>query len=185
VSDSPPDLSRSHFETIFLSHHDPVLRYLVRRSGLREDAADLLAETFLIAWRRVDELPPADQTLPWLYGVARRVLANHRRGESRRLSLADKLRDDLSTAAPAEPTNNPELEQAAAAFRKLSDSDRELLSLVAWEGLDTTELATTLGCSKNAAGVRLHRARRRLERLMRQNHAATGNQSMQLRGERS
>lgn len=197
MSDSPPDPRRSRFEAIFLTHHDPVLRYLVRRCGTREDAADLVAETFLIAWRRVDELPPGDQVLPWLYGVARRVLANHRRGESRRLNLADKLRDDLSTAPPAEPTIGPDLEAAAAAFRKLSDSDRELLSLVAWEGLDAAQLSTALGCSKNAAAVRLHRARRRLERLMRQtdpmspaspmghSQAGTVNQPMYLRGEGS
>jgi RNA polymerase sigma-70 factor (ECF subfamily) len=145
------------------------LRYLVRRSDNREDAADLVAETFLIAWRRVDDLPAGDQALPWLYGVARRVLANHRRGESRRHNLADKLRDDLSSAATPSlnlASTSPELEKAAEAFRSLSDGDRELLSLAAWEGLDTAQLATALGCTRNAAGVRLYRARRRLEKLM-------------------
>lgn len=185
MSDSPPDLRQGRFETIFRNHHDPVLRYLVRRSDIREDAADLVAETFLIAWRRLDELPQGDRALPWLYGVARRVLANHRRGESRRLNLADKLRDDMSTAVPVETATSPELEQAAAAFRELSDADRELLSLVAWEGLDISQLAATLGSSKNVARVRLHRARRRLERLMSRNDATAANQSSQVKGERS
>ncbi|WP_237706816.1 RNA polymerase sigma factor [Kribbella flavida] len=97
--------------------------------------------------------------------MARRVLANYRRGESRRSSLADKLRGHLSPSTPA-PRLDAELGPVAAAFEQLSDTDRELLSLVAWEGLDTTQLAATLGCSRNAAGVRLHRARRRLERLI-------------------
>ncbi|TCO26406.1 RNA polymerase sigma-70 factor (ECF subfamily) [Kribbella steppae] len=163
MSESPPD-RLVRFENLFTCHHDPVLRYVVRRLDLREDAADLVAETFLVAWRRLDDVPK-DQALPWLYGVARRVLANHRRGETRRHGLADKLRDDLrATPAVSEPTF--ELQYVAEAFRQLSDADRELLSLVAWEGLDTAQLATTLGCSRGTAAVRLHRARRRLERLI-------------------
>jgi RNA polymerase sigma-70 factor (ECF subfamily) len=188
VSDSPPDSYRDRFETLFMSHHDPVLRYLLRRCDNREDAADLVAETFLIAWRRLDDLP-ADQPLPWLYGVARRVVANHRRGEIRRHGLADKLRGHLISspqydAADLELTSS-ELGWAARAFRRLSDSDRELLSLAAWEGLDTAQLAAALGCSKNAAVVRLHRARRRLEKLMKNrptDHPALPGQA---RGEQS
>ena len=88
MSESPPD-RRVRFENLFTRHHDPVLRYVVRRLDVREDAADLVAETFLIAWRRLDDVPE-NQALPWLYGVARRVLANHRRGELRRYGLADK-----------------------------------------------------------------------------------------------
>jgi RNA polymerase sigma-70 factor (ECF subfamily) len=170
MSESPPDPRLVRFENLFTHHHDAVLRYVVRRLDLREDAADLVAETFLIAWRRLDDVPE-NQTLPWLYGVARRVLANHRRGETRRLGLADKLRDDLR-ATPAGSESSSELQYAAEAFRQLSDADRELLSLVVWEGLDTAQLATTLGCSRGTAAVRLHRARRRLERLM--DHSTSG-----------
>jgi RNA polymerase sigma-70 factor (ECF subfamily) len=153
-----------------VNHHDPILRYLARRSDCREDVADLVAETFLIAWRRADDVPAGDQALPWLYGVARRVLANHRRGEIRRYRLADKLREDLSSTTQHDATglehSSAQLGRGAKAFRQLSDSDRELLSLATWEGLDTTQLAMALGCSKNAASVRLHRARRRLEKLL-------------------
>jgi len=164
VTESPPDPRPARFENLFACHHDDVLRYFVRRLDIRADAADLVAETFLIAWRRLDGVPDGEG-LPWLYGVARRVLSNHYRGETRRHGLADRLRDDLRTAPAAEPAAS-ELHQAAESFRQLSETDREVLSLVAWEGLDAAQLGAALGCSRNAATVRLHRARRRLERLL-------------------
>jgi RNA polymerase sigma-70 factor (ECF subfamily) len=173
VIDPPPDPRLAEFENLFARHHDDVLRYFVRRLDIRADAADLVAETFLIAWRRLDDAR-GGEPLPWLYGVARRVLANHRRGETRRHGLADRLRDDLRTtpAAPAGAASASdtalELQHAAEVFRQLTDADRELLSLVAWEGLDTAQLAAALGCSRSTAAVRLHRARRRLERLLNQ-----------------
>ncbi|WP_238176655.1 RNA polymerase sigma factor [Kribbella albertanoniae] len=162
IEPPPPDPRLVRFEELFTCHHDDVLRYFVRRLDIRADAADLVAETFLVAWRRLDDVPKGE-ILPWLYGVARRVLSNHRRGESRRHGLADRLRDDLRTAVPAP---EPVSVEAAEVFQQLSDTDREVLSLAAWEGLDTTQLAAALGCSRNAAMVRLHRARRRLERLL-------------------
>jgi RNA polymerase sigma-70 factor (ECF subfamily) len=166
VIEPPPDRRLTRFEDLFSCHHDAVLRYVVRRLDIREDAADLVAETFLITWRRLDDVPD-DQALPWLYGVARRVLANHRRGETRRHGLAEKLRDDLR-ATPVQSEPAFEVQHAAEVFRQLSDADRELLSLVAWEGLGTAQLAAALGCSRSTAAVRLHRARRRLERLLNQ-----------------
>ncbi|MFB6719256.1 RNA polymerase sigma factor [Kribbella sp. NPDC056345] len=162
MTEPPPDPRLVRFEELFTCHHDDVLRYFVRRLDIRADAADLVAETFLVAWRRLDDVPKGE-ILPWLYGVARRVLSNHRRGESRRHGLANRLRDDLRTAVP-DP--QPVAVEAAEVFKQLSDTDREVLSLAAWEGLDTTQLAAALGCSRNAAMVRLHRARRRLVRLL-------------------
>jgi len=181
MDDPPPGTRLAGFERLFVQHHDDVLRYFVRRLDVRADAADLLAETFLIAWRRLDDIPDG-HPLPWLYGVARRVLANHRRGETRRHGLADKLRDDLR-AVPADPETGLEVRHAADVFRQLSDRDRELLSLVAWEGLDTAQLAAVLGCSRSTATVRLHRARRRLERLMSQ--TTPGHEPARTRGERA
>jgi RNA polymerase sigma-70 factor (ECF subfamily) len=132
---------------------------VLRRTGNGHDAADVLAETFLTAWRRLDDVPGGESTRPWLFGVARRVLANHHRGERRRLALGDRLRADLAEATLT--IDHGDLEAVAEAFRGLPDGDRELLSLVAWEGLDTRQLATALGCSRNAVRIRLHRARRR------------------------
>jgi RNA polymerase sigma-70 factor (ECF subfamily) len=156
----PPDERRRRFEEIYAACHDPVLGYVIRRTGNGHDAADVLAETFLTAWRRLDDVPGGESTRPWLYGVARRVLANHHRGERRRLALGDRLRADLAEAVLV-TDHHGDLAAVAEAFRGLPERDRELLSLVAWEGLDTGQIATALGCSRNAVRVRLHRARRR------------------------
>jgi RNA polymerase sigma-70 factor (ECF subfamily) len=144
---------------MYAACHDPVLGYVMRRTGNGHDAADVLAETFLTAWRRLDDIPGGENTRPWLYGVARRVLANHHRGERRRLALGDRLRAEL---ADVTVTADTEPGEVADAFATLPDGDRELLSLVAWEGLDHGQIAVALGCSRNAVRVRLHRARRRL-----------------------
>lgn len=166
----PPDrrpltgaASRERFEELFAAHREAVLGYLRRRTDSGHDAADLLADTFLVAWRRLDDVPLDPQTRPWLYGVARRVLANHRRGEGRRHALATKLRDELTEL---DTTELPDDSPAARAFRALPEQDQELLSLVAWEELDTAEIATVLGISRNAVRIRLHRARKRFAKLL-------------------
>src|SRR5262245_59843684 len=94
----PDDERRRRFEQVYTNCRDPVLGYVVRRTGDVHDAADVLAETFLIAWRRLDDVPAGDRARPWLMGVARRVLANHRRGERRRTALGDRLRTELAGA---------------------------------------------------------------------------------------
>jgi RNA polymerase sigma-70 factor (ECF subfamily) len=156
------DGRRRRFEALYAEHHARVLGYALRRIDSPDEAADVLAETFLVAWRRLDQVPEGERSRLWLYGVARRVVANQRRGEQRRTQLAGRLREELSARmsslleAPAERTT------LAVAFRTLSDDDREMLALQGWEGLDAGEIATVLGCSRNAARIRLHRARRRL-----------------------
>jgi RNA polymerase sigma factor (sigma-70 family) len=156
----PPDERRRRFEEIYAACHDPVLGYVLRRTGNGDDAADVLAETFLTAWRRLDDVPYGESTRPWLYGVARRVLANHRRGERRRGALGDRLRAELADLTLTADRDG-DLDAVADVFGALPDRERELLSLVAWEGLDTGQIATALGCSRNAVRIRLHRARRR------------------------
>ena len=161
---SPPNVAIAErgrrFEELYAALHVPLLGYALRRTDNTDDAADVLAETFLTAWRRLDEIPAGPQARLWLYGTARRVLANQRRGERRRLALADRLKADLAVNyRPQEPTG--ELADIAAALRQMPESDRELLALSAWEGLDPGQIATVLGCSRNAARIRLHRARRR------------------------
>jgi RNA polymerase sigma-70 factor, ECF subfamily len=164
LSDPRPvsgDDRRQRFETVYTANHGPVLGYVLRRTANPDDAADVIAETFLTAWRRLDDVPPGDAARLWLYGVARRVLANHHRGERRRSALAGRLRADLA-AAPPPPQFTGELAGLARAFRRLPEADRELLALAGWEGLDAGQIAVTLGCSRNAARIRLHRARRRI-----------------------
>ncbi len=155
-----PDERRHRFEALYAANHLPLLGYILRRTGNADDAADVLAETFLAAWRRLDDVPSGAQAKLWLFGTARRVLANHRRGERRRTALADRLRQDLA-ASYQQPDLGGELAQIAAAFGCLPESDRELLALAGWEGLDPGQIAQVLGCSRNAVRVRLHRARRR------------------------
>ena len=155
------DERHRRFEEIYGANCGPILAYLLRRVAAPEDSADLLAEVFLAAWRRLDDVPAGDQARLWLYGVARRMLANHRRGERRRSALAGRLRADLA-ARYQPPEYSGELAQLAAALRSLPEADRELLALVGWEGLDAGQAAIVLGCSRNAARIRLHRARRRL-----------------------
>ena len=161
---SPPHVAtnerRLRFEELYAAHHASLLGYALRRTDNTDDAADVLAETFLTAWRRLDDVPPGPQARLWLYGTARRVLANQRRGELRRLALADRLRADVA-ASYRPPDFSGGLQETAAAFRRLPEADRELLALAGWEGLDPGQIATVLGCSRNAARIRLHRARRR------------------------
>jgi RNA polymerase sigma factor (sigma-70 family) len=159
--DGGPDERRQRFEEVYAANCGPILGYVLRRTGNSHDAADAAAETFLTAWRRLDDVPPGDQARLWLYGVARRVLANQQRGEHRRSELADRLRTELTTAYRA-PEYAGELAGIAAAFRTLPEADRELLALVGWEELDNGQAAAVLGCSRNAVRIRLHRARRRL-----------------------
>jgi RNA polymerase sigma-70 factor (ECF subfamily) len=137
------------FTAVFARCHRPVLAYAARRVDEPADAADIVAETFLVAWRRLDALPAGDAELPWLYGVARRVLANQLRGRRRRHALAQRLRDELDA-------------RLAGALARLGGDDRELLRLVAWEGLDNAQLAAALGLRPGTVRVRLHRARTRL-----------------------
>ena len=151
------DERRRRFEEVYSANHALMLGYVLRRTQSPDDAADVLAEVFLTAWRRLAEVPPDDQARPWLYGVARRTLANHHRGQRRRSTLADRLREELATVHRAEH-HTGELAEAAAAFRSLPAADRELLALAGWEGLDAGEIAVVLGCSRNAARIRLHRA---------------------------
>jgi RNA polymerase sigma factor (sigma-70 family) len=162
---SPPDagaaVRRRRFDDLYAANHRQVLGYLLRRTDNTDDAADVFAETFLIAWRRLDDLPSGQQARMWLYGTARLTLANHRRGERRRTALAERLRADLAIRYQP-PAFAGELAEISAAFGRLTESDRELLSLVAWEGLDPGQIGAVLGCSRNAARIRLHRARRKL-----------------------
>jgi RNA polymerase sigma-70 factor, ECF subfamily len=147
--------AHERFARVFDEHFRAVSAYALRRTTPAE-ADDVVAETFLVAWRRLDELPPDPK--PWLLGVARRVLANHRRAAGRRQALAERVaagpeRDRSAATGPA-----PVLQ----ALSRLSERDREALLLVAWEGLAGDEAAVALGCTAAAFKVRLHRARRRL-----------------------
>jgi RNA polymerase sigma factor (sigma-70 family) len=154
---------RDRFERVYRDHHAAVRAYLLRRAE-PELAQDALSETFLVAWRRLDDVP-ADP-LPWLLATARRTLANQRRSARRLRGLREQLasRETAEAADPAEQVADAELVRRALAT--LSEADREVLMLVAWEGLDPARAAQVAGCSRATFAVRLHRARKRLDRAL-------------------
>ena len=140
-----------------------VISYALRRARTPEDAADVVAETFTIAWRRLDSIPHGDAALPWLLVTARHVLANMGRRTDRGHSLVARLSDEFRDAVSASVA--PQDERALIATRalgRLSDRDREVIMLVAWEGFSDKDLSELLQCSPVAARIRLHRARARL-----------------------
>lgn len=153
---------RERFEEVYRELYAPICGYVLRRVRRPEDAAEVVAETFATLWRRFDSCPRGTDRRPWLFGVARRVVANQRRGERRRSALGERLAAHVDPAALETSGPNEPPSELARAFATLSDSDRELLSLVAWEGLSRDELAIALGTSRSVVRLRLHRARKRL-----------------------
>jgi RNA polymerase sigma-70 factor (ECF subfamily) len=147
----------ARFEALYAAHQRAVLAYAMRRSESLVDAEDAAAEAFAIAWRKLSTIP--DEPLPWLYAVARRVLANQRRGNGRRQRLAALLRvDDVPTPVRVGENLDGAVFEALAS---LSPADQEVLRLVAWEDLRNHEIAEVLGITANAVAIRLHRARAR------------------------
>ncbi|MET8004569.1 RNA polymerase sigma factor [Nonomuraea glycinis] len=158
----PPPDAEQLFEELYVAHYQAVATYVRRRTDVPDDIADVIAETFTTAWRRLPDVPGGDEARLWLYGVARRVLANHHRARDRRSALATRLRQEAATWAAATPDRDRNA--ANQAFKRLSGDDRELLALVGWEGLGIAQLATVLGSSRGSVRLRLHRARKRLAR---------------------
>jgi RNA polymerase sigma-70 factor (ECF subfamily) len=163
--------ARARFDALFAEHFPAVRAYAVRR-GAASAADDVLSETFLVAWRRLDAVP-AD-ALPWLLGVARRVLANQRRGEARRGALVELLTRVRRSAAIVEPAVDVHdtFGSLGEAIASLSAQEREALLLVAWEELEPQRAARVVGCSAQAFRARLYRARRRLAEALDELQAA-------------
>lgn len=154
------------FEAAYRELYQPICGYVLRRVRDPEDAAEVIAETFVTLWRRFDRCPRAEELRPWLFGVARRVMANQRRGERRRSALGERLVANFDAAAFDTAVVPEDTSKLARAFATLNDSDRELLTLLAWEGLSRGELATALGTSPAVVRLRLHRARGRLREAL-------------------
>src|SRR5262249_2684084 len=152
------------FTELYERHYGDVLRYAARRAGA-EAAAEVAAETFLTAWRRLDAVP-ARQPLPWLYVTARYCLANELRKQERRQRLDYALQAEAGASAQAGPPGSRDPADGRldvlAALATLPPNDQEALRLTEWEELDHATAARTAGCSTTAFKVRLHRARRRL-----------------------
>lgn len=154
----------ARFEALYEEHLDAVLRYALRRAD-PESAKDVAAQTFLVAWQKIDALP--DHPLPWLYACARNHLLASHRGAAQRARLADREAslhggDDVPDFAG----DVVERRRVATAMAALPALDQEVLRLSAWEDLDGRSLGQALECSTATAAVRLHRARRRLAQAL-------------------
>ena len=153
---------QAQFEQLYRDYADRVHAYALRRTTPGA-ADDVVAEVFLVVWRRLHRVP--EEPLPWLLGVARKVLANRRRSESRAAALHERLADGGHGSEPA-VVNLEVDDRVQRALAGLSERDRELLLLVAWEGLRVNEAAQALGVRAGTLAVRLHRARQRLARAL-------------------
>jgi RNA polymerase sigma-70 factor (ECF subfamily) len=146
-------------DELFRAHERRVLAYAVRRTPSVADAEDAAAETFSIAWRKI-EVAPGD-ALPWLFSIARRVISNQRRGRRRRAWLLLKLERHASAESAILPERDGSDGPALAALARLRSDDQEILRLVAWDELDHRAVGLVLGITPNAVAIRLHRARKR------------------------
>ncbi len=176
------------FERIYDLYQRPVLAYCLRRAS-RDDAYEAANEVFTVAWTRFDDMPSGEATLPWLYGVARRVLSHKRRGANRFLRLSAKA---ASTRAPrplspeAVIVQRQEYETVCRAVADLKSPDREMLLLSAWEGLTHAEISQNMGYSLAAVDKRLARAKQRLRRryeAVQLNDARSSRANIAIRGE--
>jgi RNA polymerase sigma-70 factor (ECF subfamily) len=155
------------FCDLYQAYYQAVLAYAVRRVAAPQDADDVVADVFTVAWRRIEQVPPAPEDRLWLYGVARRVVAGRHRS-ARRLR---RLTTRLTATYGAGPAQHPQMADLAqdhllTIMGRLPAAEREALQLVLWEQLTHAEAAQVLGCSVNAIGIRVHRARVRLRALL-------------------
>lgn len=154
------------FRALYYDNYHRILGYALRRTLSGDDAHDVVGDTFLIAWRRLDDMPEGEAARLWLYGTARRVLANYHRSRRRQHRLADRLEQELHPPADGAGSTQHDRDWSgiSTAFARLSQDDREVLLLTGWEGLDAGEIAAVLDCTRTTARVRLHRARKRFAR---------------------
>jgi RNA polymerase sigma factor (sigma-70 family) len=161
---------QERFRKLFLLQYRNVLAYALRRTSNLADAQDVLADTFTVAWRRITDAPEGDAARAWLYGIAYRTVANHRRSARRLQALRERLHSQPQIVP--EPNDlvsqHENLSAVLAALGRLPAAEQEVLRLAAWENLSHQEIGAVLGCSENAAAVRLHRARRRLAQQMKE-----------------
>jgi RNA polymerase sigma-70 factor (ECF subfamily) len=151
------------FAALFRCHHAAVRRYAARRAW--PDAVDdVVAQTFLIAWRRFEDVP-AD-ALPWLLRTAGNCLANHRRGAARGAALLERLRTEPAVAATDDYARRQHRDAIVRAFASLSDAERDVIMLVEWDGLSPAAAARALGLNAAQCRTRLYRARRALRRAL-------------------
>lgn len=164
------------FGRLYRQMHPEILGYLARRIG-EQEAIDAAADVFVVAWRRISDVPEGDAARPWLFGVARNVLRNRRRATRRYwrfLQHNRSLQFDRSEGLEPIVVRRHECEEVVAALARLRPDEQELLRLVAWEELPYAEIAEVLGCSRHAVDQRVQRAVRHLASAMGRNGQVWG-----------
>jgi RNA polymerase sigma factor (sigma-70 family) len=151
------------FRSMFELRYPAIYSYVLRRLGSSsDDVADVTSQIFAVAWRRRAKIPAAPADLPWLYGVARKIVSRHWRSRQRRYNLDDRLAHEAKVPRDGSPAPDPEVLRVREVIAQLSPKDQEVLRLVFWEELSHAEAGEVLGCSANAVAIRLHKARQRL-----------------------
>ena len=151
------------FSELYRRTHVDVLAFLLRRCPTPEDAADCLAETYLVAWQKRDQMPTGTETRPWLFGVARNVMRRGSERHQRTAATASALAAEIERTAAACPA--PDLTQpdpVNAAIRDLPPLEQEIITMLIWDELTPREVAAILGLTPNLVRVRAHRARAKL-----------------------
>jgi RNA polymerase sigma-70 factor, ECF subfamily len=155
------------FSALYGATSADVLAFLLRRCPTPEDAANCLAETFLIAWQKRDQLPPGRDSRAWLFGVARNTTRRSHERAGRAADTVQALVRELAAAGAVQPgPESPDPDPVLAALEQLTPIDQEILTLTSWEGLTPREIGAVLGMSPNLVRVRAHRARARLRSML-------------------
>ena len=166
IEDSP-EFRRERFRVLYNDLYDDLWRYVQRRSISTEEARDTLSEVFLVAWRRLEDIPAGKEARLWLFGVARNLVKTSWRKRKRSGDLVVRIGSEMSTRG----TTDEELDSSGVlkivkALQFLSENDQEILRLLAWENLSHKEISVVLGCSENAVAIRIRRARVRLMKVL-------------------
>jgi RNA polymerase sigma factor (sigma-70 family) len=159
------------FSCLYADTSADLLAFLLRRCPTAEDATDCLAETYRIAWEKRARIPVGGEARPWLFGVARNVARQERRGGARRAATSRELALAAESAYTATTSEDSVL---ASALSELSLLDQEIVTMLSADGLAPREVAAVLGLSPNAIRIRAHRARVKLRTLMARDDRSEG-----------
>lgn len=166
IEDSP-EFRRERFRILYNDLYDDLWRYVQRRSINTEEARDTLSEVFLVAWRRLEDIPAGNEARLWLFGVARNLVKTSWRKRKRSGDLLVRIGSEMSTRGTTdEELDNSGVLKIVKALQFLSENDQEILRLLAWENLSHKEISVVLGCSENAVAIRIRRARVRLMKVL-------------------
>ena len=166
IEDSP-EFRRERFRILYNDLYDDLWRYVQRRSINTEEARDTLSEVFLVAWRRLEDIPAGKEARLWLFGVARNLVKTSWRKRKRSGDLLVRIGSEMSTKGTTdEELDNSGVLKIVNALQFLSANDQEILRLLAWEDLSHKEISVVLGCSENAVAIRIRRARVRLMKVL-------------------